>query len=144
MCNIRGVNVKRWMWFSSQSLWFPMSPYEVPTALFLAFVTCHPCVLWLNAGVLSSLSNVSQLRPVRLSGYFQRVICMVSVWATIDKSMYILCLKVKRHILCPDDRSAAHGIYNWLLYIYILWVKFGCKGNFYVEGHVRLEINLIG
>lgn len=50
----------------------------------------------------------------------------------VDKSMYILCLKVKRRVLYPDDGLAAHGIY-------VLWVKFGFKGNFYVKGHIKIE-----
>lgn len=41
-------------------------------------------------------------------GSHARLAC---VWYRIvDKSMYILCLKVKRPVLYPDDGLAAHGI----------------------------------
>lgn len=40
----------------------------------------------------------------------------------------VLCSKVKRHVLYPDDCSTASCMC-------VLWVKFGFKGNFYVEGH---------
>ncbi len=47
-----------------------------------------------------------------LSDSLQRVTCTVSVCVCgiVDKSMYILCLKVKRPVLYPDDGLAAHGI----------------------------------
>lgn len=87
----------------------------VPSVLFTCpfHHICRPATHVSCAGMqVCSLSDVSQLRPVRFSGYFQRVICTDSVCATIDKSMFVLCLKVKRRVLYPDDGLAACGVYT--------------------------------
>ncbi len=57
---------------------------------------------------MGSLSDVSLLRPVRFftEGHMHgKRVCGI-----VDKSMYILCLKVKRPVLYPDDGLAAHAI----------------------------------